>query len=281
MIIKTIMKLFRFILSLFIPLFLISCENRYEKITYYDTGEIKEKYEYPTKLDFNNNQNYTAYCFYKDGKIENHTTIRNGKREEEYLSYYPNGVLKNIIIFKNGVKNGIEKYFTINGDIIQEDFFINDVPMTRMKSFNSENERVDIYYYIENDTLIKNGRLIYNNQNKIIPEKSFYYSIDAKDTLSSNEEYSFELKVYTYGEKNVIKEFDIGDFDEKYNFIDTTKLIKLESKNNSIKYSLKPTKKGYNLIMGKINVEGDANIDGNIKTQSRQFIFCTEFYVAK
>lgn len=275
------MKFYKLILGLSIILLVINCNDRYEKISYYDTGEIKEKFEYPSKLDYTNNQNYTAFFYYKNGKIKNYATFRNGKRENEYLSYYPNGALKQVIMFKDGVKNGIQRDFKIDGEIIEEELFINNVPLIRMKSYTVQGERIKYYYYVEKDTIIENGRLIYNNQNQILPERSFYYNISAKDTITLNEEYYFELKVYTYGNDNVIKKFLIGDFDENYNFIDSTKLIKLESKNNSVRYSLKPTKKGNNLIMGKIYVEGNAIIGGKIITQSREFIFCTYFYVTE
>ena len=116
-------------------LFIIGCSKKYEKTSFYESGELKERYVYSSKSDYASNLNYDAYLYYKNGELKNFTTVREGKNEGKYLNYYENGRIKRITNFSNGKKHGIDKYFTSNGELAEEGFYLNDIHLIKMKVF--------------------------------------------------------------------------------------------------------------------------------------------------
>ncbi len=260
---------------------LLSCSESKIKETYYESGELRERFIFPTKSDFESNLNYEVYHYNIDGLLEKVFKVVNGQIDGTLLEYYNNDSVKRKIQFKSGKKHGVEKIMTPQGEVVTENLFIDDMLMNQMKAYNTPNGSVNFFYYNVKDSLEECGRLVYDSEDAIIKDESFHYKFNCLDTLMLGKEYNLEIEAYTFGEDNVIKELVLGEFNSFYEFIDKGKLIRLSSKNNKISFPYIPKEEGYKVIMGKLSVESMIEIDGKITPVSREMIVYRDFVVER
>lgn len=263
-------------ISIFI---LFSCTENRIKESYYESGELHERFVFLTKEDFESNLNYEAYCYHIDGSMKKQSKVLNGHIEGAYIEYYDDGAVKKVSQFKSGKKYGIERILSPQGEVVIKNFFINGIQMTQMKSFNTSDGSADFFYYTEEDTIEECGRLVYDSKDSIIKNESFYYKFSKLDTLELGEKYDLDIEVYTFGENNVIKEFILGEFDSYYDFVNKESLMKISSNDNKISFSYTPVREGYNMIMGKLYVESEIEIDSEVSKVSREMIIYEDFFV--
>ncbi|NOY48527.1 MAG: hypothetical protein GXO84_10125 [Chlorobi bacterium] len=257
---------------------LINCQTKkYEKYDYYESGEVKEKFLFDNKSDYESNLNYTGYLYYKNGQIKDITRVKNGERVGTYVQFYENGNKKRYIHYKQGKKYGFDRFYSPDNELVMENVYINDVHMCKMKSFSNKDKTSNFYYYVEPDSLIENGVITYDTNNNLLPNESFYFNIFGDDTIYTNENYNFSCKVYTLGAMNIIDSLIIGEFNEKYEFINFNDTVKIKPKSDSVSLSIKPNYLRENLIMGKIYIS--SYLSPNEKKYTREFIFYKDFFV--
>lgn len=252
-----------------------SCNQKLEKVEYFENGSLKEKYLFQSKEDIKTNSNYDRYRYYENGSLKDYVSIRNGTNEGEFLSYYDNGLIRSITPYKEGKKNGAEWLYTRKEELAEENFYLNDSVLIKMKSYWAEGNTINYYYYADEDTLEEMGILVFDKKNILTPENSYYYYIESSDTTKLNDKYSLTIETHTFGKPNIIDSVLIGNFDENYEFTDIKSVSKLMGESNKLAYELKPDRTGSNLIMGKIYI---SVLEAN-EPLSREFIFYKSFFV--
>lgn len=267
-------------LLLFLEVGVSSCQRKnHEKFKYYDTGEVKERIVFEPQKPISDS-NYILYDYDKEGVVLSKTVFTGGLISD-FVEYYNNGKIKRTQPYKAGNRYGIERKYTLNYEIVETNLYINGYQMIKMKSYDNRNGDGDVnfYYYVEPDTIIEIGRMLYDDNKSIIDDQSFYFSIDGKDSLKLKEEQKILINAYTFGTKGKISKAYFGEFDENYKFIDSSNVIELESTNNILSYSFFPEDVGYNLFTGKIYVVSEVEINGLKEEMTREFIVYKDFYV--
>ena len=96
---------------------------------YHPNGQLKSIKNIKGLVNYNENgELHGPRIAYIENTIYTKTTYRNGKRNGVYIKYdIRNGGLDLICHFKNDKKDGLEKIYGVNGEIISQRFFINGV----------------------------------------------------------------------------------------------------------------------------------------------------------
>lgn len=263
-----------------ITLLSLSCNNEIlQDVHYYESGEVEYRKVYNNPEDYELKESFIQYHYFKNGNLKKVFEVKDSLLNNTLCEYYENGKQKRTINYSNGKKNGIEKLYTKENEIAESNFYINSFHMVQMKSFNNAGGTAEFYYYIEPDTIIEMGLLLYSEDNQLIKNRSFYYTLDCKDTINYNESQKFELIIYTENFESKIEEFFLGEFNENYDFIDSSKVVGLSSETNRLTYEFLPEKNGYNVIMGKAYVSTEINSDAGNETLKREFIVYKDFFV--
>ncbi len=265
------MKLFKIIFFFIIVTQFLNCCYQKDNIKYkfYESGELKEKIIYNQK---NDSLNFTAYLYYKNGKIHYITTFKNGKRNGKYYSFFENGNVKEEYNFLKGELHGVIRRYTNIGKLQEESLYLYGNHIL-IKKF-SENHKLklnrSICYLINKGTKQEVGMIITDTNNVVKENLSFFYKVYGQDTININEKNEFSIKFFN---KRDDFEFEvrIGEMNKDFTFKDTTLIKKISTMSNEIKYSFIPDKKGYNLLLGKINLRKD--------TVNLEFPLYKEYYV--
>jgi antitoxin component YwqK of YwqJK toxin-antitoxin module len=277
--INMVSKMNRVILFLVNILILSSCNEKCVEKTYYDSGKLKEKIVYPTKKDKKTQDNYTAYSYSSDEYLEMQYMFKNGALHGALLEFYKDGDVKRITNYKNGKKYGVEKLTSTSKRLVRETFYINDSIMLMMKSYNSPDGYVDLFYYAEGDSLEDAGRLVYDEDFNILKKSSFHYNITNLDTLEFGKVYQLDIETFAFGADHVISKFLVGEYDEYYNFINEKEVVEKSSSDNKISIPINANKKGYNIFMGKLYIESLYSGAGEENKLTREFIIYEDYFV--
>jgi len=266
---KVNLVFFLSIIFVFFVLSFIKCREKEQVlIEYYDTGELKSKVirNVPDTL------NSVFYLFYKNGNKKVQVTFKNGKKNGKYFSYYENGQVEEIFSVINDNKHGVYKHYTKNGKLHEESLYLwNKKKLTKIFSINNELKMHRFISYQITDTVMYDiGRIVYDSNNIVINDLSFYYEVHGDDTLKINSSHIYEIEFYN---KNSDFEFElsIGQLDTNLNLIETSMISRLSTMSNIIMYKFTPTIEGYNLLLGEINLKNDSLI--------LKYPFYKEFYV--
>lgn len=97
-------------LILIIPILFFNCINQTgEEVYYYENGNVQFKYQ--EQDDFLYLESY-----YETGELMSKGFLKNEEPEKEYYEYYKNGNIKVEGNFKNGLKDGVQKWYHENGE---------------------------------------------------------------------------------------------------------------------------------------------------------------------
>jgi hypothetical protein len=232
---------------------------------------------YPRKSDTNT---FEIYQYYNNGEIKYHASVVNDKFHGLYFSYYKNGLLKKKINYIQGLTHGVVREYDSTGHLLKEGLFINGNNVMT-KEYFKKNQQFSrnsfISYLYKPDTSFLIGQLLRDTNNKIIKQNSFFYTIDAKDTIQLGEKYYIKL-IYYKSRKDYNLYAKIGDFNKKLEFSDSTNIKKIESKDSTIEFSFIPRKTGYHLLLGKLILNYDEYYEPN-KYEKSTYPFYKEFYV--
>ncbi len=260
---------------------LFSCkEKSSQKEFYYKTGELKKKIVYQDAKD---TTTFHDTSYYKNGNFWLIRKVKNAQHEGKTFNFSQNGNLKYIVTYNNNKLHGLTIDFNSKGEIFGKCLFIKGKQIIAIEFFDSKDNKLGQMrvsrVFIENDTTHEHeGHLIYKNSNNvIIDSNSFYYNIEAKDTINYGDTYRFSLTFhhdYDYSLKLLI-----GELDENLQFINPEKVKTYKSPNKKIKGQIEEYEPGWNLLLGKLYVYPDPQNKHPNAADEYEFIVFKEFYV--
>ncbi len=283
------MKMKKLIIYLFfIAICFLSCNRNKEKTTYYyyDDGNIKERYVYENKKEYDLKKNYQCTSYYHNGNIKEKFVFKDGEVDGIYYRYFETGELWKTIRLENGVKHGLEKTYNEEGVLMRELLYIDDEKVA-WRNFTFFETIDSLYGYqvfhfvdgigeIEGMYFIdENGEMLKNHIH------SEYYSIiSKKDTIKKGAKYHFDLEIAVNGGEHTIVEVLIGELDKEGNLIDTVSVFKSDTNERIISCYVEPTnKEGYNLVLGKVLCTQDKTMNNELYIRNNDFILYKEYYV--
>lgn len=202
--------------------------------------------------------------YFENGNLKSKTPYLNNLKEGTYEEFYENGNLKMMVQFHNNKKEGLLAEFSENKFQINESFFDNDQEVL-FKEFQYTSDLKFIkeeIYLNELDHSVKIGEIIYDHDWEVLPEKSWYYSIDLDiDTLKIGEMGLANFKIYPMkGFNNIKILINLIDKNNTYFASDTIAIF-----DNKYELKLKGNQLGLNKIRGKIILESNRNLSGEYK----------------
>ena len=266
-----------FILIVFI---LFSCKDKSsQKEFYYKTGELKEKIVYPDAKD---TTTFHGTIYYKNGKPMKIVQIVDNQVEGKMYVFNQNGNLKDIETYKNNKLHGLSARFNSKGEILNKCFFLNGKPINTIEFAHTKNKkrfRDGVFrIHTENDTTFERmGHLIYTDSNNIIDSSSFYYKIEAEDTINYGKQYHFKLTFhnnYNYSLKLLV-----GELNKDLQFIHPNKVYTYTSPGKSVEGAIGGYEPGWNLFLGKLYVYPDSLNKHPQAADEYEFIVFKEVYV--
>lgn len=252
------------------------CARQHEKVTYYANGQVHEKFVFPSADDEKTMKNYKGTLYYSNGTPQICMTKEAGYTEGEYITYYENGKVKSISMYRKDTLNGVYRTYSKNGELVEESLYLKGEHVIMMKSFYSNNRLIDFFYYTAHHQNDEMGQLVHKDNGAIDTTLSFYYQAIGKDTISEGDKYNLAIYIYTEDIKCYVAEAVFGDFNASFDVRDSIKYTFLSSSNNRLNYSYIPSKRGRNLILGKIHV---INTPDSKEKVDRDFIFFKDFFV--
>lgn len=270
-------KLIIFCLLIFIG---FSCkETSSQKEFYYKTGELKQKIVY---TDAKDTTTFHDTIYYKNGNLWLIRKVINGQFEGKTFKFKQNGNLETIMTYDNNKLHGLIADFNNQGKIFGKCLFINGKPINTIKFAHTKNKkrfRKTIFrIHTENDTTFERmGHLIYTKSNNIIDSSSFYYNIEAEDTINYGEQYHFKLTFhnnYDYSLKLLI-----GELNKDLQFVHPDKVYTYSSPGKTVEGAIGGFEPGWNLFLGKLYVYPDPQNKHPNAVDEYEFIVFKEVYV--
>lgn len=250
---------------------ILGCNNKKLKYEYYENGNVKQLIEY---VSFKDTSTYKIKQYYENGSLKRIITYLKGKPNGKDYSYFENGQLQNETSFLNGKLHGMNKIFAENGFKLRESLYIeNEQKIFHEYLGNSLNQIKMQCYAVNNGKGLEIGQIVYDKNSNILLPLSFYYNIEAYDTISYGQDYEFKINALIGNcSDSCTIELKIGDLDKEFQFKNEKNTLSFESKNSSVYACIKAQQLGYNLMLGMLYIrEGSDNI--------ANFVVFKEFYV--
>lgn len=257
-------------------LFIVFCfslntctDKQNTKYEYYKNGKIKKKVIYDSPKD---STSFTAFIYFKNGNISHKTTFDNGKREGNYFAYYRNGNIKMDFFYQKGQRHGVQKEYTPRGELKKESFYLNEKHILLKEFYESRKGNLSKAncYLVKDSVLRRIGSYIYNKNNIIKDNASFYYKVYGKDTIKINDTTSYGIKFFNKRE-DFLFNLQIGKLKKDLKFADSTEVKEYTTYKDSIVYTFVPEKTGNQLLLGRIHLVKD--------TVNLEFPFYKEYFV--
>ena len=172
------------ILFLIFACILVSCRNTVKE--YYDTGELKHKYQTKSGLKDGYFKEY-----FKSGKLKVEVDFIKGKAEGTKKVYFENGKINWETFYVDGKRNGLQKGYYENGTL-------------KYKCYNKDDKQhgLDINYYpngkIESTCEYKDDLRDGKAKGYSKDGKLTYYSVYEKDTIFFYEKFNEAGKLTDY-----------------------------------------------------------------------------------
>ena len=270
-------------------LLLLSCNEKNSRVkeVYSEDGTLIKKYEYADPKD---TSSYNLTEYYEDGNIKSIVPISEGKINGIVHAFFPNGELWLIRRYRNGKYHGVT--YELNkkfGFLEREILYLNgeDVIIAQYGKATDRDNLFGVSYcypiYSNSDTaFIPVGSISWDKEGKLVKKKCTYYETDAKDTVKMGEPYKINLRFYVGLYEDFSIELTLGDFDNDFNFIDSSKLTKYVGDSLSISFTYNDYEKGSNLLLGKIRLlENNKDITTALlkHPQVKEYLFYHQFDV--
>jgi len=266
---------------------LLSCSSnvKQEKEVYSEDGNLLKKYEYTDPKDTNS---YVLTEYFKDGGIESIVPVYKGKTHGIVKVFYPNHKIWLIRRYEFGEYHGITYEFNKDlGYLQREILYLNSeqiIDAQYGRAIDSDTLFGVSYFYpirSDNDTTFwPVGSITWNKKGKKIKNMLTYYEIEAKDTVKMGEPYKIDLNLHMGLYDDLSLELALGDFDNNFNFIDSSKVTKYTSDSLSLSFTVNDYEKGSNLLLGKIQLLKDGK-DVTAKflhhPQIKEYLFYHQF----
>jgi hypothetical protein len=269
---------------------LICCNNEkevFERIEYYENGNIKNKKVYANQTEYDLNENFILYLYYPNKKIKEICEFKNNKIDGNCFVYTKTGELDYSYQNRKGFHHGIFRKYKKNGNVSQEILYLHDQPIiTKIKTqFEEDNSLGYAICQINDDsTVVQKWSYTIDEYNNPIDSLGWWYVINSeKDTINFGEKYVFYIQMLLVGEDTKYCQYLLGEFDE--NLEDCT-VIDTSSFKHEIgkktKHFIKKYEEGNNFVYGVIQIGKDTIIENNHSIDYYdRFIFYKDFYVKK
>jgi len=252
---------------IFIILLTVSCSNQNEKSIYFDgTKKVKERIIY---TDNENNGNFVSLTYDKQGNLLTKSNFVDYKYHGLSIKYYKNGSINEVRTFKDGLFNGIQRWYNNENRLITETLILDNYVMLEKKFRRSHiGDSISyayITYRIRDSIAYEEETSIYLDSNMIpIDSLSFYYDINIPDTVSMSDSttFSIDLCYQDVGNSALIRFFE-GPLNHDFTLIDTLRTFYSNNSKNKILGKFKPSQKGYELFTGLIDIEIRDTITGD------------------
>ena len=152
---------------------MVSCNNKYEQFTYYETGKIKEHYVFPDKASMETMSDYSGFSYHENGSLKVKWTVRNGKDDGEIVKYHPNGRIFGVGMWKDGVAHGVSRVYDAEGKPVFRSLFFSGVQVIVEKwQYAWDYNVLKSYFY--RDTTENYGQMVFTPDGELVEEKSYY-----------------------------------------------------------------------------------------------------------
>lgn len=261
------MKTFRFVLAAFSLLMLLSCGNKPNdkgefimkkpdgqgeiRIKFYDNGKI----EYIQEVKDNAPEGFFIN-FSKNGNPKSTANIVNGKKEGTGISFFPDGTVNNIGIYKDDQQDGYFWIWDQHQNLVEKREYVSVSGKRQMNQWIKLDEHLQ----------------------PVFSESNFISINTEKDTLKTGEPFVMKVTLEASYE-NAYMALIVGPFDETYSLPAGSKCDTIIGKNFTAEYKTTQYKKGSNTLRGIVK---DINVKEDQKsTSARNIYFSRDFYVTK
>jgi hypothetical protein len=260
----------KFVLFLLSVSLLISCKKEEKEINeYYPDGKIWKKSVFESAED--KEKNYTLYEFYESGAIKSVTRFENGLKQGRCISFYERSeAAESVFFYENDKISGIGRYYAKDGMITDKGLFINDSLVVKEEFYtNNKYTRLSVFTK-KNGAFTQNGKLLYDDQNRVGLENSEYYLTFSADSVRFGDSLQVRVIFFAPGKDRGHIALTLGRLDENLVSLSRERVILSDSLSTTFYY--KPVRKGYNLITGKLLYVIDQP-----KERVRDFVFYHDF----
>ena len=123
----------------------------------------------------------TGFWEEKQGDVVSKGIYVSNKKVNNWISYYPNGLISKLEFFSNGVRDGISLQFDRKGKVLVQEYYRNGLLHGPSITYNAFNENPVIEIHYENGKKTGLYRQFYDN-NKIMED--CYYKDDLKTGIA-------------------------------------------------------------------------------------------------
>lgn len=275
------------IIGIIFILFSCSTNNKQVREVFSENGKLIRKYLY---TDLNDTSSYIMIEYFDNGDTETIIPVIKGKINGIVKVFYPNKKIWLIRRYVNGEYHGATyEYNKDLGYLQREILYLNseqiiDVQYGRAIDCDTL-FGVSYYYpvyYDDDTTFLPVGSLTWNKEGQKPKKYQTYYEVEAEDTIKMGERYKIDLKFNMGLYDDLSIELELGDLDNEFNFIDTTKITKYTSNNLQLDFEITNYELGDNLLLGKIKLfRNRKNVTTEFLNHPRikEYIFYHQFEV--
>lgn len=109
-------------------------------VTYYDSLKTAKREVYTAVVAGDTLPQGTYRRYYRNGRLEQQTSFRDGKRDSAYVEFHPSGARRLETTYRAGVRQGPFKTYYENGKVAQEGNFDNDEPSGELTYYHPTGE---------------------------------------------------------------------------------------------------------------------------------------------
>ena len=107
-------------------------------VTFYDSLKIHKREVYTALVAADTVPQGTYKRFYRNGKLEQQTSFRQGKRDSAYVEFHPSGTRRLEATYRDGIRQGPFKTYYDDGKVAQAGFFVDDEPNGELTYFHPD-----------------------------------------------------------------------------------------------------------------------------------------------
>lgn len=259
----------------------VNIKNRIIKIVYFkNSNQVSYKQETTDDSTL-----VKEIGYYRNGNIEYVRILKENKMIGPMVSFYENGKIKTKEFWLYGRLwdhgTGYYEAYHENGKIDRKEYFYKGKPYGTWTIYDKEGliyRQLEYVTFCDNKTNCNQNKY-FDKKGRIIKEKSYYFSIMAKDTINFGDEYKMNIKLESpyFKDSNSFMLCVIGKYNNCYKFLDSLNYeVLLDTINyHTFEYKIKPKKNGINFVRGNIIEtigEGD-------KIRFKNYFFTKYFYV--
>jgi len=107
-------------------------------VTYYDSLKTTRREVYTALVAADTVPQGTYRRYYRNGKLEQQTSFKAGKRDSAYVEFHPTGTRRLEATYRDGIRQGPFKTYYDDGEVAQEGAFENDEPTGELTYYHPD-----------------------------------------------------------------------------------------------------------------------------------------------